>query len=72
MNTITYKSFTENSKHYLDSISDNNVEIIIIKNKKPAFKISTFKTAVSKYSLKNSIIFEKDIISPIEEKWESE
>jgi hypothetical protein len=71
MNTVTYSAFNENSKQYLDRISSNNQEMIILKNKKPAFKISPFNDK-SNNPLKNSIKFEKDIISPINEKWDLE
>ena len=58
MNTVTYTSFNENSKHYLDSIDSSNQEIIIMKNKKPAFKILQINPQQSDNLLKNSILYE--------------
>jgi len=53
MNTVTYTFFNENSKHYLDSIDSSNQEIIIMKNKKPAFKILPINPQNSGNVLKN-------------------
>jgi len=72
MNTVTYTHFNENAKQYLDEILSKNEDIIILKNKKPAFRISLFELKNRENILKNSILFEKDIISPIDEKWETE
>lgn len=70
MNTVTIANFNENSKRYLDLISKNNEDIIILKNKKPLFKISPINKIPKTNLLKDSILFEDDIISPIDEKWE--
>ena len=72
MQTVTYSNFNENSKQYLDDILEKNHEIIILKNKVPVFKISNLQSKKTDNILKNSIIFEKDIISPIDDKWELE
>ena len=72
MNTVSYNNFNENAKHYLDSMDGSDEEIIILKNKKPAFKISPLNSKKTVNILKNSIVFERDIISPSAEKWDSE
>lgn len=70
MNTVTYKDFYQNSKHFIDKILKNE-EIIIIKNKKPAYKIIPIQQEDNINLLKDSIIFENDVISPINENWNS-
>jgi hypothetical protein len=69
MCTVTYSNFNENSKRYLDDILRNNEEIVILKNKKPTLKISSLTSKIQENLLKNSIIDEGDLISPIDEKW---
>lgn len=71
MNTVSYKNFYENPKHYLDNIFQHE-EIIILKNKKPAFKIIPLTNEDFVNPLKNSIVFEDDILSPINDNWDSE
>ncbi len=72
MNTVAYSAFNENSKQYLDRAIAANQEIILLKNRKPIFKISPFSANKIQSPLKDSIVFEEDIVSPIDEKWESE
>lgn len=72
MNTVSYASFNENSKHYLENIAKTNNEILILKNSKPLFRISLVKNPESANILKGSIIFENDILSPIDDNWDSE
>ncbi len=69
MNTITYTNFNEKPKYYLDEIAETNLEAIILKNGKPYIKILPLKEKEN--PLKNSIVFEHDIISPIEVEWEA-
>lgn len=71
MNTVTYKNFYENPKKYLDNIILNE-EVIILKNKKPAFKIIPLSSEDIVNPLKNSILYEGDILSPINDNWDSE
>ena len=72
MNTVSYTSFNENSKHYLENIAKTNNEILILKNSKPLFRISLVKNPEPANILKGSIIFENDILSPIDDNWDSE
>jgi prevent-host-death family protein len=71
MNTVTYSKFNENSKRYLDEIVKTHGDIVIIKNGKPFFRILPIINR-TKNPLKNSILYEEDIISPIAEDWKSE
>ena len=70
MNTVTYSNFNENSKYYLENLVKSNEEIIILKNKKPAFRIIPVNTNKPANILKDSIVFEEDIVSPTNENWE--
>lgn len=72
MNTVSYNAFTENSKLYLDGIVASNQEIVILKDKKPVFKVLPINTNNSSNLLKDSILFEADIVSPISDTWEAE
>ena len=67
MNTITYSDFTEKFTLFIEEIVKNNESALILKNGKPFFKI----LPVEENKLKGSIIFESDIISPIDEKWDA-
>jgi hypothetical protein len=66
MTTISYADFNQNSKYYLEAVAQKNEEIIILKNKKPTFKISLLFSKSFKNLLKDSIVFEEDIISPLQ------
>lgn len=39
MNTVSYTGFNENSKYYLEKLSTNNDEILILKNKNHYFEL---------------------------------
>lgn len=72
MNTVTYSSFTEDTKHYLDIIDASHQEIVVLKDKKPAFRVLPINSEEPSNLLKNSILFEADLLSPINDSWEVE
>ena len=71
MNTVTLSKFYEKPQFYLDEIVKSNKETILIKNGKPYLKILSVIDTNPKNLFKDSIIFEGDIISPIEVDWEA-
>ena len=59
----------------MDEVQESNMEIIITKYGKPVAKLVPFKNKTSKSLfgyLKNTIIINDDIISPVGEKWDVE
>lgn len=71
MNKIAYSKFNERPQYYLDEIVKTKQDTMIVKNGKPYIKIYPVMGNKIKNPLKNSIIFENDIISPINVEWES-
>lgn len=72
MNTITYTKFNKNPDYYLTEIFKTKVDSLILKNGKPYLKIFPVEENNLLNPLKNSIIFEKDLINPINVDWESD
>jgi hypothetical protein len=72
MNTITYTKFNEKPQFYMDKIVKSDKEYILLKNGKPYLRINPIKEKQDNNPLKDSLIFEGDIISPIDEKWEAD
>jgi len=71
MNTITYKIFNEKTEYYMNEIFNNNEDVLILKNGEPFLKIFPIQGNNKLNPLKNSIIYETDIISPIDINWEA-
>lgn len=72
MNTVSYTNFSKNPKQYLEDIINKKEEILILKHNKPALKIEPYTETKQRNILRDSIVEEKDIISPINEKWDCE
>jgi hypothetical protein len=72
MNTITYTKFNEKPEYYMKEIFNTKEDTVILKNGKPYLKIYHIPENNKINPLKNSIIFEKDLISPINVDWESD
>ena len=69
MQQITITDFNQKPDFYLQEITDTQEDTIILKNGMPFYKILPL-TNKNDNSLKNSIIFEGDLLSPIEDNWE--
>ena len=69
MQTISIEKFNLKSKIYLDEVIKNRSEIVLTRRGKPSLRIiSLDEKKKNKDILKGSIVFEKDIISPIRTK----
>ena len=71
MNTIAYTSFNEKPEYYMNEIFNNKEDAVILKNGMPFLKIFPVVDDIKINPLKNSIIYETDIISPIDVDWNS-
>jgi len=68
METITISEFNSNINYYLEELVKKKQNLIVTKDGEPYFKVSPFQNN----KLKGSIAFEGDIVSPINDKWETE
>jgi len=68
--TISIIEFNQMPDYYLNKIELNQEDTIILKDGEPLFKILPLNKK-SEINLKNSIVFEGDLISPIESNWDS-
>lgn len=71
MNTIAYTCFNEKPEYYMNEIFNNKEDAVILKNGTPFLKIFPVVDKIKINPLKNSIIYETDIISPIDVDWEA-
>lgn len=73
MKTIPAGQFKTHCLSLLDEVSQNHETLIVTKHGKPVAQIIPIDTNQNEVEnpLKNSIVFEKDIISPIEDVWEA-
>ncbi|MBT3602720.1 MAG: type II toxin-antitoxin system Phd/YefM family antitoxin [Candidatus Latescibacteria bacterium] len=73
MKTIPAGQFKTHCLSLLDDVSQNHETLIVTKHGKPVAQILPINTneETDENPLKNSIVFEKDIILPIEDVWEA-
>jgi hypothetical protein len=67
METITILEFSNKINYYLEQLVQQDQNLIVTKDGKPYFKIQP----LTNNELKDSIEYEGDIISSVNEKWES-
>lgn len=73
MKTISVSEFKKHCLSLINTILKTNERITITKYGKPVAELTPLKKeGKEEYLLKGSILFEKDLISPIEESWEAE
>lgn len=73
MKTISVSEFKKHCLSLINTILKTNERITITKYGKPVAELTPLKKKDEEdYLLKGSILFEKDLISPIEESWEAE
>jgi prevent-host-death family protein len=73
MKTIPAGQFKTHCLALLDEVSQNHETLIVTKYGKPVARILPIDTKndQDENPLKNSIVFEKNIIDPIEDVWEA-
>ncbi len=74
MKTIKASDFKAHCLGYLAEAADKNEILIITRYGKPLAQISPIHSVAEKGDnpLKNSILFESDLISPVDESWKAD
>lgn len=70
--TISVTEFKSKCLEILREVQEEQVTYVITKHNKVVAEVSPSKAQASENPLKNSVLFETDIISPIDETWESD
>ena len=73
MKTIPAGQFKTHCLSLLKDVAQNRETFVITKYGKPVARLLPFtsNTGTDENPLKNSIVFEKDIVSPIDDVWEA-
>jgi prevent-host-death family protein len=72
--TVTATKFKTHCLTLLEEVRQTRQPLLVTRHGKPVAKISPYtpKRSEQLNSLKGSVLFEGDIISPLEEKWDCE
>jgi antitoxin (DNA-binding transcriptional repressor) of toxin-antitoxin stability system len=70
--SITVTEFKAKCLEILREVQEEQVTYLITKHNKVVAEVGPSNPETSSYSLKNSIIYETDLISPIDEDWEGD
>mgnify|MGYP001546228592 CR=1 FL=1 len=72
MKTISASQFKAKCLALLDEVASTHERLVVTKHGKPVAYLSPYEESKEKATnpLKGSIVFEKDLISPIDEDWE--
>lgn len=55
----------------MDNVQSSKETLVVTKHGKPVVKIVPYREEEAENPLKGSIVFEKDLVSPIDVTWES-
>lgn len=72
MKTIPSGQFKTHCFSLLKEVAQNREALIITKHGKPIARVLPIADTSGENPLKNSIVFENDIVEPIGESWEAE
>ena len=70
MKMISMNEFQNAYATLLQEVITSRESIVITQQKQPVVRISPYFPEANDNPLKNSIVFEKDIVAPIDEVWE--
>lgn len=69
--TVSISEFKSKSHFYVRDVDENGIHIIITKHRKPIAEVQPIiKLKTGSNPLKDSVLLEKDIVSPIDTDWE--
>lgn len=71
MKTIASSEFKARCLALLNLVRENHETLIITKHGKPVAQVVPFVEKSQENPLKDSIVFEKDVISPIDAEWDA-
>ena len=71
MKVININDFKNASSNLLQEVITSQETIIITQQEQPVLQILPYSSKLNVNPLKNSIVFEKDIVAPIDEVWET-
>ena len=71
MKTIASSEFKASCLALLNLVKENHETLIITKHGKPVARVVPFVEESQENPLKDSIMFEKDVISPIDDEWDA-
>jgi prevent-host-death family protein len=71
MKTISAANFKAKCLSLMDKVQSSKETLVVTKHGKPVVKIVPYREDEGENPLKDSVVFEKDLVSPLEVTWES-
>ncbi len=71
MKTISAAHFKAKCLALMDKVQSSQETLVVTKHGKPVVKIVPYRENESENPLKDSIVFEKDLVGPLDVEWES-
>ncbi len=71
MKTISAANFKAKCLALMDKVQHSKEPLVVTKHGKPVVKIIPFAESEVENPLKGSVVFEKDLVSPLDVTWES-
>lgn len=72
MKTIPAAEFKTHCLALLNEVAEHHETVIVTKHGRPVARVLPYTTDSTHNLLKDSILFETDLISPIDETWDAE